>query len=120
MPRCALRKLGAFMTEPQDRRAAERFPVTANTNCAFLSPVLEDFGAVRIKNVSNEGIGLVVSHKLEPGLLLAVTLVNEAKSFKKTMLARVVHVTTQPGGTYLIGSTFTEPLSYDELCAMVM
>ena len=108
------------MTDQSDRRAAERFPVTADTACVFLSPVLEDFGAVRIKNVSSDGIGLVVSQKVEPGLLLAITLANQSKSFKKTVLTRVVHVTAQPGGTYLVGCALTMPLTYDELCAMVM
>jgi len=111
------------MTDPQgarDRRAVERFPVNSDTACDFLSPVLEDFGPVRIKNISNDGIGLVVSRKLEAGLLLSVNLVNRSRSFTKTMLVRVVHVTPQPGGTFLIGGTFKTPLTYEELTAMVM
>jgi|SRR5262245_23375225 len=103
-----------------DRRASERFPVTSDTACTFVSPVLEDFGAVRIKNVSNEGVGLVVNQAVETGLLLVVTLVNKPKSFKKNVMARVVHVTPQAGGAYLLGCALTEPLTYDELCAMVM
>lgn len=108
------------MVDPKDRRSAERFPVNAHTACNFLSPVLEDFGPVRIKNVSTEGIGLMVAHKLEPGLLLAVGLANEDKSFAKTVLVRVAHVTPQPGGTYLVGGTFEIPLTYDELRTLVM
>ncbi|MCI0685436.1 MAG: hypothetical protein L0Y71_25325 [Gemmataceae bacterium] len=108
------------MTDPRDRRACERFPVNGDTACDFLSPVLEDVGAVRIKNVSNEGIGLIVNHKLEPGLLLAINLVNQARTFSKTMLVRVAHVTPQPGNTFLIGGTFKTPLTYEELRTMVM
>ena len=108
------------MAEPEDRRAQERFPVNADTACDFLSPVLEDFGPVRIKNVSSEGIGLLVGHKIHAGLLLAVTLVNRSKSFSKTVLVRVMHVTPQPGGTFLVGGTFAAPLTYDELRTMVM
>jgi hypothetical protein len=107
------------MTE-QERRGAERFPVNIDTSCNFVSPVLEDFGTVRIKNVSSDGIGLLVSRKIEPGLLLAITLTNQAKPFTKTMLVRVMHVTAQPGGAYLVGGTFITPLSYDELRTMVM
>lgn len=108
------------MAESNERRTAERFPVNSQTACTFLSPVLEDFGPVRIKNVSGEGIGLVTGQKLEPGLLLAVTLVNPSKSFAKTMMVRVMHVTPQPGATFLVGGAFETPLTYDELCAMVM
>jgi|GEM_PF-4523290 len=57
---------------------------------------------------------------LERGLLLAVGLANQSKSFAKTVLVRVMHVTPQPGGTYLVGGTFETPLTYDELRAMVM
>jgi PilZ domain-containing protein len=108
------------MAEPADRRAAERFPVNANTSCNFLSPVLEDFGSVRIKNISNEGIGLIVTEKLQPGLLLAVGLINTERQFNKTLLVRVMHVTAQPGGTFLVGGSFVNPLTYDELKTMVM
>lgn len=108
------------MAEPNDRRAVERFPVNAQTACDFASPVLEDFGPVRIKNVSTDGIGLIVSQQLERGLLLTVGLANRSKSFAKMVLVRVMHSTPQPGGTYLVGGTFETPLTYDELCAMVM
>ncbi len=108
------------MAEPNDRRAQERFPVNSDTACDFLSPVLEDFGPVRILNVSPDGIGLITGHKLHVGLLLAVTLVNRAKSWSKTVLVRVAHVTAQHGNTFLVGGTFNTPLTYEELKTMVM
>jgi hypothetical protein len=36
------------------------------------------------------------------------------------MMVRVMHVTSQQGGTFLVGGSFETPLTYDELCAMVM
>ena len=108
------------MGDPRDRRAVERYPVNIDTKCTFLSPVLEDFGPVRIKNVSSEGIGLIVGRKLEPGLLLAVTITNPTKPFNKTLMVRVMHVTEQAGGSYLVGGAFTTALAYDELTTMVM
>ncbi len=108
------------MTAPSDRRAAERFPVNADTACDFLSPVQEDFGPVRIKNVSNEGIGLIVGRKLEAGMLVTLTLANRTRSFSKNFLVRVAHVTPQPGGTFLIGGTFQTSLTYEELRTLVM
>lgn len=94
--------------------------MNSDTACGFVSPVLEDFGPARIKNVSNEGIGLIVSRKLEPGLLLAVSIANQTRSFSKTVLVRVMHVTPQAGGTFLVGGTFQTPLTYEELRTMVM
>ena len=107
------------MSEPNDRRATERFPVNADASCPFLSPVVEHFGPAKILNISMEGIGLLVSRPLEPGTLLAVTLENVAKSYARTVLVRVVHSTPGPGN-HLVGGTFTTPLPYQDLTVLVM
>jgi hypothetical protein len=87
-------------------------PVTADTSCVFVSPVFENFGPAKIKNVSMDGIGLVLSRRLEPGALLAVSLSNAARNIARTMLVRVVHVTPEQG-VYLVGGEFTTPLTYE-------
>jgi PilZ domain len=107
------------MTEPTDRRAAERFAVNADTSCTFFSPVVEDFPRVRVVNISMDGIGLLVSRTIKPGTLLTVTLANPARGLTKTVLVRAVHATPQPGGC-MVGGTFTTPLTYQELTALVM
>jgi PilZ domain len=103
-----------------DRRAAERFTVTADTTCDFTAALSKDLGATRIKNVSTEGIGLVVSGPVEQGAVLAILVNNKPKAFSRTLLVQVVHVTPQAGGTYLVGGTFLAPLTYQELTALVM
>ena len=108
------------MALEKEQREAERFPVNATSSCVLASPVAEDFGAVRVKNVSNKGIGLITSKSLAVGSLLAVKLANTAKNITKTMLVRVAHVTAQAGGTYLIGGVLDTPLTYEELCVFVM
>jgi hypothetical protein len=107
------------MADPADRRASERFQVTGDTTCSFVSPVVEDFGPARIKNISMDGIGLLMTRRVEAGSMVAVTLTNPAKNFVKTVLVRVAHATPQPGGC-LVGGTFSTPLSYQDLTAMVM
>ena len=107
------------MPDPADRRTQERFQVNTDTSCSFVSPVIEDFGPAKIKNISMDGIGLLMTRKVEVGALVAVTLANPAKNFVKTVLVRVAHATPQPGGC-LIGGTFSAPLSYQELSTMVM
>lgn len=107
------------MSEAADRRTEERFPVSSETSCSFLSPVVEDFGPAKIKNLSMEGIGLVVGRRIEVGALLAVTLSNKAHNVSKTVLVRIVHSTPQPGG-YLLGGTFNTALTYQEMTSLVM
>jgi hypothetical protein len=96
-----------------------RMPVNADTSCSFVAPVVADFGAAKIKDISMQGIGLIVGRKVDPGALLAVTLTNPAKGFAKTMIVKVAHATPQPGGC-LVGGNFTVPLTYQELTTLVM
>jgi hypothetical protein len=107
------------MPDPAERRTEERFPVNTDTACTFAAPVAEDFGPVRLRNVSMQGVGLLLSRRVEPGTLLAVTLSNPARGFIKTVLVRVVHATPQPGGC-LVGGTFATPLTYQELSTLVL
>ena len=100
-----------------EQRSAERYRVNANTACDFASPVLEDFGPIRVLNISTTGVGFVAPEQVQPDLLFAIRLVNPAKKFAKIMLVRVVHVTEQVGGTYLVGGQFESPLSYAKSCA---
>lgn len=104
----------------REQRVAERFNVSATTSCDFSSPVLDDFDPLRIRNIAVDGIGLLANQELQAGLMLAINLVNPARSFSKTMLVRVVHCTPQVGGSFLIGGTFVTPLAYEELRALVM
>lgn len=103
-----------------DRRGAMRYPVNTGTTCPMVAPVTQDFGEARIKDVSNEGIGLVLGHPVEAGTVLMVTLKNEAKKFFRIQLVEVVHSTQQAGGGYLIGGTFITPLTYEELSTLLL
>jgi hypothetical protein len=107
------------MAERGERRSVERFPASATATCPFVSPVLEDFGPVKIKNVSLEGVGLLLSHPVEQGEMLAVTLANPGKNFTKTVLVRVAYAQNAPGGC-TVGGTFLIPLTYEELTALVL
>ena len=107
------------MPDPKDRRAAERMAVSATTSCGFAGPVTEDFGPAKIRDVSMEGVGLLLMRQVAVGSLLAVTISNPNQKLSKTVLVRVVHVTAVHGG-YLVGGTFNEPLTYQEFTALVM
>ena len=107
------------MADSTDRRAAERMVVNAGTGCSFAGLVSDDFGPVKIRDVSMNGIGVVVSKRVEVGALLVMTISQAAQRLSKTMLVRVAHVTPIHGG-FLVGGTFLEQLTYQELTALVM
>jgi hypothetical protein len=108
------------MADYQEKRADERFAVAVHVDCELASPVLEDFGKVKVKNISTSGVGLIVTEPVATGMLLVVKLVNPVKKFSKTLLVRTVHVTPQASGSYLIGGNLDTPLTYEELCNLVM
>ena len=105
---------------PEERRREERYATPAHVDCEFASPVLEDFGKVKVTSISRSGVGLIATEPLPSGMMLVIKLVNPTKDFVKTCLVRVVLVTEQSAGTYLIGGILDTPLSYDELCALIM
>lgn len=107
------------MPDPKDRRQSERFPVTPQTTCSY-GALLKDLGPTRIKNVSMEGIGLILSQKVEVGDLLAVNVANPSRNFQKVLVVKVVHVTPQAGGSCVVGGTFETPLTYQEFTALIM
>lgn len=106
------------MADSKDRRAAERMTVNAGTSCGFAG-VVEDLGTAKIRDVSMDGIGILLTHQVAVGSLLAITISNPAQKLSKTVLVRVAHVTAAHGG-YLVGGTFSEQLTYQELTALVM
>lgn len=107
------------MKDAPDRRAEDRYPVNGDSACTHASPVAEDFGTVRLKDVSMGGVGMLLSRQVEAGALLSVTLANIAKGFTKTVLVRVTH-TSRLGGAYLVGGAFTVPLTYQEMTTLVL
>jgi hypothetical protein len=102
-----------------DKRATPRFHVTGNTECQFAVPLIKDLGAVRIENISMNGIGLWVQERLEVGTILAIGIRNAPKSFDRVYLVHVAHVTAQPNGAFLVGGTLDPPLSYQEFVSLV-
>jgi len=106
------------MADSEDRRASERIPVNAGTTCTFAGKV-EDIGPVKIRDVSMQGVGLVLMKTIPIGTNIVLTLSNSGKGFAKTMMVKVAHVTPIPGG-FLAGGSFQEPLTYQELTSLVM
>ncbi|HEY2909380.1 MAG TPA: PilZ domain-containing protein [Gemmataceae bacterium] len=107
------------MSGSADRRAQERIAVTAGTNCQYALRAVEDLGAVRVRDISLNGIGLLTAKKVDVGATLVIDLQNEAHGFSRVMLLRVAHVTAVNGG-FLVGGEFAAPLTYQEFTSLVM
>ena len=107
------------MADSRERRVEERMAFGPDSSCPAIAPVGPDVGPAKLRDVSLEGLGVVLSRPAEVGARLVVTLANNSKGFTKTVVVKVTHVTAVTGG-YLIGGTFAPPLTYQELTALVM
>jgi hypothetical protein len=107
------------MTASTGRRVCSRFEVNGATSCSFAMPVVETPGKAKVREVSMDGVGLLLDRRVEVGSLLAVGLANQAKGVARTILVRVTEVTAGTSG-YSVSGSFLTPLSYQEMTALVL
>jgi hypothetical protein len=100
-----------------ERRAWARYPaeVPIVYRPADASP--DTRCTATVQNISVGGLSLRLDQPIEPGKLLAVELPGPAANDCSTVLACVVHLAPQGGGTWVIGCTFARELSDEDLIA---
>src|SRR3954463_7799197 len=92
-----------------ERRTAIRQLSTLRIACYPAGSGLLERRMVRVRNVSRTGMGLVVDRPWQQGLALILEL--PAEDGVRSARARIVHATSQPGGTFLVGCVFDTPLT---------
>jgi hypothetical protein len=98
----------------EERRATVRYRSKLSASCHPISGGSGTAWRARVHDVSALGIGLVLSHPLEPGRLIEVNLERSAGVMIHSLLARVVHVQSV-GSDWLVGSAFTAELDDTDL-----
>jgi c-di-GMP-binding flagellar brake protein YcgR len=101
-------------TPGSDRRACIRHDIALPTRCERANdpePVLVKGSA---RNISREGISVVLGQGFEIGDVLKIELASEQQSIATVVLACVVHV-GQDGGNWVHGCAFVSELSDQEL-----
>src|SRR5437773_3726645 len=99
-----------------ERRRASRQSSTLRIACYPAGSGLLERRMVRVRNVSRTGIGLVVDRPWQQGLALILEL--PAEDGVRSARARIVHSTSQPGGTFLVGCVFDTQLTDAEVQAL--
>jgi hypothetical protein len=72
-------------------------------------------GRAFLRDLSRHGLALLTTRALVPGMVLFVQLRGPCRGTTLTQLARVVHVTEQSPGRWLVGCELTCPLSEEQL-----
>jgi PilZ domain len=75
----------------------------------------EGWCLAQVRDISVAGIGLVLSRRFEPGMILTIDLPRTSPRFSPMLLARVVHATEQREGEWVIGCEFANHLSPEDL-----
>jgi hypothetical protein len=95
------------------RRASARHRCGRGGACRTLPACHDERWLATVRDISAGGVGLLLSRRFEPGVLLAVEL-PEGES-ARSVLARVAHATARGRGEWLVGCRFLSPLDEDEL-----
>ncbi len=104
---------------PDDARGWVRFPVNVTATCQEVAAERQTPWSARVLNLSSSGIGMVVSRSVEPGSLLNLELHRGSEQPGHTILACVVHVTPQEGGSQALGCNFIRELTEEELKSLL-
>jgi hypothetical protein len=109
---------GAPAILPEERRASVRYRSDAKGSCQTLSVRRETSWNAIVRDISPEGIGLLLARRFEPGVLVAIELTAAGDDQTRLLLARVAHATARPEGDWLVGCTLVSPLTNDEIQAL--
>ncbi len=103
-----------------DRRARVRFPSHLETLCQPGSGRLDyAWWMSKVSDISRSGIGLILRQKFTAGTVLAVEIQNSKGDVLRTLQATVVHATAWPEGGWILGCAFVDPLTEQELQAVL-
>jgi hypothetical protein len=101
-------------------RESLRYPANLATFCQ--KPSVQQgrpWSQTLVRDVSIDGIGLVVDRCFEPETFLEIDLQNTTCKRTSTLFVTVVHAAQQSDGTWLLGCTFLSPLTPEELEALL-
>jgi hypothetical protein len=98
-----------------DRRGAARYHYRRQPLVRYLVRPSFHAGRAFLRDLSRHGMALLVTRLVEPGTVLFVQLRGSRRGITCTQLARVVHVTEQSPGRWLVGCELTCPLNDEQL-----
>lgn len=119
MPTPKTSEMTAAPTAPPRRgcRVYERHECDLKTSCqppSFLGGQ-EPHWSGEVRNISQDGLALVLRRRYEKGTGLAVELPGSDPQRPFTVFVRVIHVLAQPDGSWLLGCAFVSRLSEEEV-----
>jgi PilZ domain len=107
-------------SQASEQRARVRFPAQQASLCQRIEAETHDFWFMAsIRDLSQQGVGLVVNCPFDPGLFLAVEPLGLKEEFSRGFQCRVVYAREEHPGRWFLGCEFVHPLSDQELQAFL-
>jgi len=103
--------------EPEgiERRVYTRFAGNLATSCRVTVAVRRSTIEARVRNISAGGISLIVSQPAAPGSLVQIDLRHTQRNYRRGLELRVLYCIEHPSGEWILGGSYLEGLSTDEL-----
>jgi hypothetical protein len=104
-----------------DCRVWERYQCGLETTCQPIAARGDNemTWPAQIRDLSLGGVGVVMRRRFERGVGLAIEIPESESSSATTLMGKVVHTTSLPGGLWLHGCAFVSLLSDDELARLL-
>jgi hypothetical protein len=104
------------MIAQADRRLFRRMPCKLRVQSRLSRVTEEGVWLAAIRNISLEGIGLMVNRLVRPGMFLTVELPSRPPIMRKPILVQVAHARAHPGGQWWnLGGQFVRKLAKEDL-----
>jgi hypothetical protein len=102
-----------------ERRAAVRQPCLLEITCRLALEHTGDPWVAPVRDLSEQGIGLVLPFGLEPGVRLVVEIPYPDEFQPRRLEACVAHSTERLEGGFAVGCTIAPPLKPAEVTALL-
>src|SRR5438270_12982584 len=99
-----------------ERRATVRYQCSCEASCSSLAPFERLHG--RVRDVSTQGIGLLLRDSIREGTQLVIDLKTRNPGIYLTLLARVVRAREEGEGMWTIGCEFITIPTEEQLQAL--
>jgi hypothetical protein len=102
-----------------ERQAAVRHPCLLEITCRRADLDAGDRWVAPVRDLSEEGIGLVLPFALEPGVRLRLEMPFPGESQPRTLEASVAHSTERAEGGFAVGCTIAPQFAPEEVTALL-
>jgi hypothetical protein len=117
-PRAALEVVAAEPTG-DERRGAIRYPCHLDSTCLPLGGQGQKPWAAAIRDISVNGLGLVLERRFEPGTVLVLQWQRPGEDVPRNLMARVVRTQSQESARWVLGCQLARSLGDEEVRALL-